>query len=163
MFVILVDKGSSYNSYATMYTVFTGGKFYFNFILIIGTCAMIDLLTTSISILFNHSLAGKLMVLNKERSGLNSKVDLPDDIVKLLKSCEDSDEENEDEREISPKKTNSKGRLKETNVNIINVDNRRANEIDLERIDGVTDKIELSNMNGHKLNIESQKNNINQM
>lgn len=152
IFVIVVNFGTSYNSVATMFIAFTGGKFYVDFILIVGTCAIIDFLTLSIWIMFDTSLAGKLMILVRERNGLNSKVDLPKKILNLLKLCESKDEE-EDENDNH---RIDKCITKDKEINIIKVDNRRANEIDLEKVDGVSaEQIELSHIKGHKLKMDS--------
>jgi hypothetical protein len=68
-----------------MSTVFFSGKFWLNFFLIVGACAFIDLVTYSYDTLFANNLAGTLMVLVKERGGLNDRVDLPDIVSSVLK------------------------------------------------------------------------------
>jgi hypothetical protein len=127
VFVIVVNFGNSYNSFATMSVAFAGGKFYFDFILIVGTCAMIDIFTESIGTIFNTSLSGTLMVLVKERSSVNNRRDLPEHIMNLL-SLSDA----------SPKISNNKlSDVDNKENNVLRLDKRKANEVDLERVDGV--------------------------
>jgi hypothetical protein len=127
IFVIVVNSGSAYNSFATMAVAFGGGKFYFDFVLIVGTCAMIDLFTESLGIIFNTSLSGTLMVLVKERTTVNNRRDLPEYIMTML-SLSDA----------SPKIQNNKlPQVESKENNVLRIDKRKANEVDLERVDGV--------------------------
>jgi hypothetical protein len=64
---------------------FFSGKFYFNSILIIGTCAAIDYFTRAVDVLFRNSLAGKLMVLRSQKNSIENSDDLPEMIVEKLK------------------------------------------------------------------------------
>ena len=156
LFVIVVDGGSSYNSYATMYVAFSGGKFYLNFILVVGTCAMIDFFTSSIVILFSDSISGTLMILVKERTTLNNKTDLPKKILNLLNLAEGiANSQQEEEGDYKEIEASSPGRK---HTNMIKVDNnRKANETDLDKIDGVNVRIELSDRTRNRLNIENDK------
>ncbi len=96
------------------------------------------------------------MILVKERTTLNNKTDLPKKILNLLNLAEgitNSQEEQEgDYKEIE---ASSPGRK---NTNMIKVDNnRKANETDLDKIDGVNVRIELSDRTRNRLNIENDK------
>ncbi len=138
-FVIVMHFGTSYNSVATMFVAFSGGKFYFNFVLVVGTCAMIDLFTSSYEMIFSNSLRGELQILVKQLGSLNNKVDMPGHIQKLLELCEGKNESGN----ASP------------DINVIKVDkvdshSRRANEEDLEKIDRIPED------NGKKLNMGTE-------
>lgn len=84
-FVIYVHFSPSYNSVGTMGVAFFSGKFYFNWLLVVGTCFAIDLCTSSYYILFGNNLAGTLMVLRKQRGTLDNNVDMPRQVEEYLK------------------------------------------------------------------------------
>jgi hypothetical protein len=153
LFVIIVDGGSSYNSFATMYVAFSGGKFYFNFILIVGTCCIIDLFTSSCEILFGKNLKSQLMILVKERSTLNNKTDLPKNILNLLTKAEGGVVLEEPDNNYQQIEDSSPGRKQ---TKIIKIGNPKANETDLDKVDGVNVRIELSDRTRNRLNIESE-------
>jgi hypothetical protein len=61
------------------------GKFWLNFVLIIVSCGMIDLVTYSYNTLFMKNITGTLMVLVNERNGLNDRIDLPENVEQYLR------------------------------------------------------------------------------
>ena len=126
IFVVVVDNGRSYNSFATMDVAFQGGKFYLNFMLIVGACAIIDILTSSLDVLFSDKISYKLMIVRSERKSLNTRLDLPENICRILDVVD------------MFKQTEGGGDVNNHNVNRIKVDNKKSsNEKDLEQIDRV--------------------------
>jgi hypothetical protein len=121
IFVYVVHFSSFYNSVGTMAVAFSSGKFWFNFVLIVGTCWSIDYFTNSFSVLFGNTLSGTLMVLRKQRGTLDNNVDMPVEVEKLLKIY-DSYQEEKSEKPIN-------------HVDNINV--KSANLKDLDKIDRV--------------------------
>ncbi len=158
LFVKLVDGGKNYNSYATMYVVFSGAKFYLNFILVVGTCSMIDLFTSSISILFSDKISGTLMILVKEKDTLKDK--LPKKIQNLLNLVEGvTNSKQEEEGEYLEIDVSSPGRKNNTNMIIVN--NCKANETDFDKIYVVNERIELSVKTPKKMTNKMRKKKIN--
>jgi len=120
-FIIFVHSTRSIDSSGTMTVAFGSGRFYLNFVLILGSCGLIDYLTYSTMTLFSGSITGTLTTLVKERNSLNSKLDLPPQINKLLEVYNNYTQE--DVKEES---------------NMILKDNRMANVADLEMVDRVS-------------------------
>ena len=145
LFVKLVDGGKNYNSYDTMYVVFSGGKFYLNFILVVGTCALIDLFTSSVAVLFSNNLSGTLMILVKEKTTIRDK--LPKKILNLLNLTEDitNNKQKEEGEYLEIDFSSPRTPRKKNNTNMILNNNCKANETDTVKITGVNERIELSN------------------
>jgi hypothetical protein len=114
---------------------------------------MIDFFTSSCEILFGNSLKGQLMILVKERTTLNNKTDLPKKVLNLLSLAEGGTVQEEPDNNYQQIEVSSPGR-KQTNV--IKIGNPRANETDLDKVDGVNVRIELSDRTRNRLNIESE-------
>lgn len=129
IFVVIVNNGRSYNSFATMDVAFQGGKFYLNFMLIVGACFIIDVLTSSLDIIFSDKITNKLMIFRSERkTSLNTRLDLPVNICRLLDFVDAQKQIEGTPGEV----------VSNNNVNRINVDTKKlANEEDLEQIDRV--------------------------
>jgi len=109
------------SSNGTMAVAFASGRFYLNLVLIVGSCAMIDYFTNALSILFNGSISGLLHELVRKRNTLNSKLGLPQKIIKLLDVYN----------------VYTQVDIKKEEVNMILKDNKKANVADLEPIDRV--------------------------
>jgi hypothetical protein len=109
------------SSNGTMAVAFASGRFYLNLVLIVGSCAMIDYFTNALSILFNGSISGLLHELVKKRNTLNSKLGLPQKIIKLLDVYN----------------VYTQVDIKKEEVNMILKDNKKANIADLEPVDRV--------------------------
>lgn len=84
-FIVICHFSSSNNSNATMGVTFNSGKLYFNFVLVIVTCAMIDYMSSALKVLFSSKIAGSLMVLVNKRNTLDNNVDLPSKVVNFLR------------------------------------------------------------------------------
>ncbi len=99
---------------------------------------MIDYFTYAVSTLFTGSLSGKLHELVRKRNTLNSKLDLPQKILKLLDVYN----------------TYNHVDNKKEEVNMILKDNRKANVADLEPVDRVllNNKISEEYASDHYLN-----------
>lgn len=82
---------------------------------------MIDYFTNALSILFNGSISGLLHELVKKRNTLNSKLGLPQKIIKLLDVYN----------------VYTQVDIKKEEVNMILKDNKKANIADLEPVDRV--------------------------
>ena len=96
------------------------------------------------------------MILVKERTTLNNKTDLPKKILNLLNLAEGiANSQQDEEGDYKEIEASSPGRK---HTNMIKVDNnRKANETDLDKIDGVNVRIELSDRTRNRLNIENDK------
>jgi hypothetical protein len=134
--IIFVDSSLSLESSGTMAVAFGSGRFYLNFVLIVGSCAVIDYLTYAFTTLFSGSVRGTLTTLVKERNTLNFKLDLPPQINKLLDVYDNYRQED----------------VKE-DVNMILKDNRMANLTDLEMVDRVIIDKNLMSQNNSKNNL----------
>lgn len=84
-FIVYAHVSPMITSFGTMKIAFASGEFHLNFVLIVGTCFLIDILTYSFNNLFMTNYSGKLMGLVKERNGLNNNIDLPEEIKEVLK------------------------------------------------------------------------------
>jgi hypothetical protein len=120
-FILYIHSSTMMSSAGTMAVAFGSGRFYLNFVLIVGSCAIFDYFTYAASTLFSGSLSGTLHNLVKKRNTLNTRLDLPERVNKLL------DVYNIYRGEEHPKKQE---------VNNLK-DNRKANIADIELVDRV--------------------------
>jgi hypothetical protein len=84
-FIIIIHYGITFNSVATMSTVFFSSKFYLNSSLIVVTCALIDLTTYAYDTLFSKNLAGSLMILVQQKRAYADRTTLPYIVLQALK------------------------------------------------------------------------------
>lgn len=110
------------SSAGTMAVAFGSGRFYLNLVLILGACAMLDYFTYSVSSIFSGSLSATLHKLVKKRNTLNTRLDLPNKVIRLLDVYTIYNREDDGKKE---------------EVNMILKDNRKANVADIELVDRV--------------------------
>jgi hypothetical protein len=121
-FIIYIHFNTLMSSAGTMAVAFASGRFYLNFVLVVGACSMFDFFTYALSTLFSGSLSGSLHNLVKKRNTLNTRLDLPDRVNKLLDVYNIYRGPEEEKKE---------------EVNMILKDNRKANIADIELVDRV--------------------------
>lgn len=159
--LLIVMQYGGGDAVGTMSLTFYSGKFYFSFILIVGTCCMIDYFTHCYEFLFYKTTTTILVKKVKELGSLNNNIDLGDKITKLLEKVDQAAPgANNLEKKISAVDAAYPGEEMKP------LSDRKAYEKDLEKIDGVNlREIKLNeeryNMNangGVKLNLATNPN-----
>ncbi len=87
-FCIAVHFWNFFNSFASMDVSFLSGRFWLNFLLVVGFCGIIDFTSFSFDFLFGGYLTSSLQRLIKEHGTLNNKADLPEDVMKYVNQFE---------------------------------------------------------------------------
>ena len=101
-FVILVHNWSFFNSVGTMVNTFNSVKIWFLFILITGTCILIDFTILAINFTYNKNMTNLLQLILKEKGEINNEEDVPNEIIEKLKIYKNyEDNNNKDNNDFS--------------------------------------------------------------
>ena len=113
-FVILVHNWSFFNSVGTMVNTFNSVKIWFLFILITGTCILIDFTILAINFTYNKNMTNLLQLILKEKGEINNEEDVPNEIIEKLKIYKNyEDNNNKDNNDFSD--SNNKNIIKKKN------------------------------------------------
>ena len=114
IFIIIVHNSTFFNSVGSMVNSFASVKIWFIFILVCGTCSLIDFTVLAFNYSFNRNITTLLQLQYNTSGTINDEEDVPDEIKEKLKIYnkyeEVKTEENEDkndnkknEEKIQPK------------------------------------------------------------
>jgi hypothetical protein len=114
LFLIVVHNFSFFNSVGTMVLTFKSAKIWFIFILICGTCALIDFTILAFQYSFDRNITKLLQIQYNSSGVINDEEDAPEEVKEKLKIYNKYQEEKNEESE---NKNENKSRLEDVSKN----------------------------------------------
>ena len=123
LFVILVHNWNFFNSVGTMVYTFTSWRIWLIFLLVCGTCALIDFGVLAYDYYFNQKISTVMELLFSRFGRVDDETDIPEYILDKLKVyCDYGEEEEEDYNDVKERKkkeeeSNKVGEVTQEDIN----------------------------------------------
>ena len=174
-FILLVHNLTLFNSVGTMLNTFSAAKIWFLFILVVGTCILIDFTMLAFKFTFNKNISNILRILYNSKGNLNYEEDVPEEIKEKLKiyksnnteSEEDKTEENSGNKKSDEESKSSLSKEKNKKKNIVeqseNTDSQKNSNNEKSSFSSDKSKSKLRNISESETTKKEEKDNENKL